>query len=276
MVKSRKSTTPALVKKVKRKKTDYKMTKPMRQVVQKLIDSNIETHYKCEPAFGGSGSSYENHTFFWRPQYSVAPGGQRDLMKLIPAIEQGVGSAMRIGDQLNLQSVRARFHFSYINRLASSDDRPILMCRLLVLSCKKISKYADLVLQWQAGLNLAADLLKPAGEGSQYIGDPYSITWPVNRDLFTVHADRRFTLNSGERLGDDQSNFHMPTPHKVINVNLKVKSKKLRYAEDAREGATNFAPFGILLVTRADSHVTEPVSVSPVTGNCSTCVSWQD
>lgn len=272
-----KKSTAALVKKVrKRKPTAYKMTKPMKTQVQKLIDSNLETKYKCEPAFGGSASDYTNHSFSFSPQQLVLPGGQKDLIKLIPAIAQGTGNAERIGDQVNLQSLRCRFHFSISPGARWETENSLFHCRLLIISCKKLVKYADLVNNWTSGLQLKNDLLKPAGDGENFKCDPYSITWPVNRELFTVHAERRFVMTRGAKQGDDQSNIHMPSPIKVINVNLKVKSKRLKYTEDATEGATNYAPFGILLYAPQYGNIPSTTAVGPIVGNCSSCITWQD
>lgn len=274
---ARKSSAAALVRKVpKKKRAKYGMTKPMKTAVQKLIDTNLETKHRCEFGFGGSGSNYSDHAFSYQPQYVVAVGGHRDLMKLVPAISQGTGSSERLGDKVNLQSLRCRFHFSVNPRIASEWQNGLFQCRLLVISCKKLVKYADLVGNWTSGLALKNDLLKPLGEGENFKGDPYSLNWPVNRDLFTCHADRRFVLGRGAANGDDTSDIHLPAPLKVVNVNLKVKSKTLRYTEDATTGATNYAPFGILLIAANYSPVTSGTSVSPVTGNVSSCISWQD
>ncbi len=272
-----KKTTAALVKKAPRRRAAaYKMTKPMKSQVQKLIDANLETKHACESAFGGSGGDYDDHAFSYNPQYVIAPGGQKDLMKLIPAIAQGTGQDERIGGTVNLQTLRCRFHFSINPRLATTWNNSLFQCRLLIISCKKLVKYADLVDNWSQNLALQTDLLKPGGDGESFKGDPWSLSWPVNRELFTVHAERRFTLGRGAAIGDDSSNIHMPAPIKVINVSLKVKSKLLKYTEDSTEGATNYAPFGILLYT-PNFDVPSPAEiVGPVTGNCASMVTWQD
>lgn len=272
---------PALKKAAppKKKRAKYVMTRPMKGAVQKLINANLETNQKTNAAFGGSGSAYLTHQFSYNPRYQTV-GTQRDLMKLIGPIEQGVEMDQREGREIKLMSLRSRFHFYVPSDEAQRAEYQHFQCRLLVLSTKKINKYSELVGQWEGGTVFRDKLLKPDSEEVMFQNDPYSINWRVNRELFTVHKDKRFNLSRGQVFTSGSgSGGHVPTPFKTINVSLKVKSKKLLYSDPTEEGATNFAPFAILLIAPSSvsgGSIPAQNDLSVVYGNCHTVMTYKD
>lgn len=277
----RKASTPALKKKAppKKKRAKYEMTRPMKSQVQKLIDSNLESNQITLSSFGGSGNTYITHNFSYNPRYQTAVAGQRDLMKLIAPLEQGVQRDDRIGAEVKLMSLRSRFHFYIPTDVAQRDDQQHLSCRLLVLSPKKLRKYSDLVGQWESGTVYRSNFLKPDSEASGFVNDMFSLDWRVNRELMTVHADKRFSLSRGKIYDDGSgSGGHIPCPFKTINISLKVKSKKLLFSDFSDEGASNWAPFAILLIspsTVGQGSVPSTNDRSNVYGNCSTVMTYK-
>lgn len=272
---------PALRRKAppKKKRAKYVMTRPMKGQVQKLIDANLETNQITLSAFGGAGNTYLTHRFSYNPRYQVAVGGQRDLMKLIAPIPQGVQRDDRLGTEINLMSLRSRFHFYVPTDTAQRAEYQHFSCRLLVLSSKKLRKYSNLVGEWESGTDYRNNFLKPASEALGFGNDPYSLDWKVNRELMTVHADKRFSLSRGQVFDDGSgSGGHIPCPFKTINVSLKVKSKKLLFSDLSDEGASNWAPFAILLVapsTVSQASIPSVNDHSEVYGNCSTVMTYK-
>jgi len=220
------------------------------------------------PAVPDTGAAYVNY------QYPGIPQALGDLMLLLPKITQGENRSQRLGSKINLTSISCKFFFHIPPAIDQTNDNSSIHCRLLVLSPKIINKLTTLQANWTVGEALRRRYLRDGEDATSFQGDLNSLRFPVNTALFTTHHDRFFTLNRGTTTGD-AGLTHIPDVQKVMNLNIKVKSKYARYAEPGDLYPENFAPFAILLYAPCNGGVTSGSS-GIVYGNAFVRTNWKN
>lgn len=244
--------------------------KQVKEIAKKLDDQGKQV---CEanhmsPADNQTGSAYANY------QYPGIPQALADLMLLMPEIAQGDNRAERLGSKINLTGINCKFFFHIPPALDQTNDNSSIHCRLLVLSPKIINKLTTLQSNWAVGEQLRRRYLRDGEDATAFQGDLNSLRFPVNTALFTTHHDRYFTLNRGKTTGD-AGLTHIPDVQKVINLNIKVKSKHARYAAPGDQYPENFAPFAILLYAPCNGGVSSG-SGGVVYGNAFVRTTWRN
>lgn len=255
----------------RKKSTVPKSTK---RYVKSSIDASKQNGEKvrCEPNNILRGDDYENHTFAAIPQVNIS---DTDLMMLMPPIVQGDSREQRIGSKIQMKNINCRFMFYLPESLSQSSAHSTVMCRLLVLSCKRHPQYTNLKGNWGTnGDNVSARYFKDGEDDCSFEGDNFSLNFPVNSALFTTHLDKKFVLNRGH-LGSTTGG-HGPTPLKIINYNHKCKNKLLKYTDDSAEYPENFAPFAMLIYSYASGTVRSSPSSAAVTGSVSIKANWKN
>lgn len=232
-------------------KASLKLSKPFRQVIDKYIDKTKQTHWVQQdiPDTGVQGIPFL--------QTSGAPSG---VIQLVPSIHQ-VGQTLmgggiqvdnlesREGSQVKLKSftvnLSIRMRPSYGN---TQDYMSGIRYKILVLSCKKVPDFKDLMGNYfwdTAGSpNLQTELFlegaTPHAWGSLY----QNFQNPVNTNLFTVHAEKTGTLTRGMIQGDATgSAAHMPLAVHNLKLRLKCKSRILKFDEPTAVQPSNYQPF---------------------------------
>lgn len=251
-------------------------TKLVKTYVKKQIDAGKETGEKLGVSLGGgSGSSYSNY------QFPGIPSTQSDLINLNLPISQGDERDARQGSKIKLVSHRCEFMFHVPPAFDATDNGSAsIQCRLLVLSARNFKKYSEFATEWSPGSSmLYRKYLRNGANETSFQGDLWSLTWPVNTGNFITHADKRFTLNRGRIQGlnssSDQGAARIPDVIKKINVNLKVKNKKLEWSDASNSEYSGYAPFAILLYapTNGAASTTSP---GVINGNCFVKMNWKD
>lgn len=245
-------------------------TAQVKQIATKLDNKGKQV---CEanhmsPADDQTGAAYANY------QYPGIPTALADLMLLMPEIAQGDNRNQRLGSKINLTSLSCKFFFHISPALDQTNDNSSIHCRLLVLSPKIISKTSTLQSNWAVGEILRRRYLRDGEDATSFQGDLNSLRYPVNTALFTTHHDKYFTLNRGITTGD-AGLTHIPDVQKVINLNVKVKSKYARYADPGDQYPENFCPFAILLYAPCNGGVTSG-SGGIVYGNAFVRTNWRN
>ena len=222
------------------------------------------------PGANATGSTYQNYNF------AGIPSAMASLIKIVPDIAQGTNREQRLGSKIQLTNVKMKFYFHIPPSTSSTAANSSFTCRLLVLSPRLIQKYSTLQSNWAAGENLNRQYLRDGEDVKSFYGDLNSIRYPVNTSMFVTHHDKTFTLNRGQLMGDTSTGAAvMPDSIKHFTINLKVKSKSLRYAGDAAVAAENEAYFGLLLLAPNNGGNTTDAA-SAVWGNCFTSVRWRN
>lgn len=237
----------------KKYKPKYKLSKPMAKAVDAKINKSEETNEKM---FQTQLQGLPN-----------IPTSQATLFRLLPDIHQSGQSAggtaiypvnreTRTGTKVRLMShnIKGRV-FIEPNNQPDENDWACISCRLLVVSCKKYSKYTDIVDNWGTGNNIQNGLLRNGAEQDGFDGYQFGLDLPVNHELFTTHKDIKFLLNRGrldKRLAFPTTQnglgiAHMPFVCKYFNFNIKCKNKHLNYSDEENALPSNYAPFAVLL-----------------------------
>lgn len=174
-----------------------------------------------------------------------------DCTRIIPSVAQSLLDNGRIGDQVRLRSMNIRGYVKLkVNDVADSTTLPNVAVRMMILSMKNKSTWTDVT----ASAAPLATLLKKGGTTVGFTGTLSDLHAPINRDVFTVHHDRKFYLKQdfinsiGASVPSQYVSQDVSKTVKFFNVNVKCRNKLLRYDEDVASGLypVNFSPFLVL------------------------------
>lgn len=246
--------------------------KQVKRIAKKLDDAGKQIREKihCTPVDSGTASQYANYLFPGIPSQAAS------VMDLFPAISQGDNREQREGSRIKLTGVRCKFWFHIPTDQPANGDNATMCCRLLVLSPKVIKQFSLLESNWDAAPGLLNRKYLRDGESqTSFLGDMKSLHFPVNTALFTTHYDKKFTLSRGQLRGDDSTGYARQLDvHKRINLSLKVKSLKVRYADDSATETQNFCPIAILCYAPINGGHTLGTG-GVVQGNCLVHTTWK-
>lgn len=289
----------ALQKKSRKRnyRASYKLTKPFKQVLDKFLDSKTETHWN-------SIDILREFTF----QYPIKNGGNPPIgiyrcLPLIPQagmptvghpggvpdnIETRTGVKIRLKSMvLNLQ-VRLNPTFTGISGDISVDPEDAIGAsyQIYILSCKAEKSYSDVLKDYfgSNGLNtqgLQMEQFKNGANPTQYDNLTEHENYPINTNLFTVHAQRSGRLAKGEATFPQGGGTSVRYPSQCHNVKLRVKckSKTLKYAKPEDNFPANFDPFVVFFWKCQNGysyiqHFPEPPDFVQICGNVAT--SWDN
>lgn len=236
----------ALVPKRRRRnyRASLKLARPFKQVLDKFLDKDKQTHWVQTdiPYTGIQGIPFL--------QPSGTPSGVLPLMP--PIYQAGQDNASGVEQPNNLESREgslvklksATLHLSIsLNPSYGELVNGVMKYKILVLTCKKVADYKDLMSQfWNtaASPNYQNDLFMQGAIPEPWDSLMQNFQNPVNTNLFTVHAEKTGRLNRGIIYGGDG---HMPNIVHDLVLKLKVKTKTLKFNEPTDSQSSNFQPF---------------------------------
>lgn len=248
---------PRAIKKKPRKMKlgRYSLTKPMKGLVQSLIDSGKQDHW-------GIVTRSQSVLPYNAPVVA-------NLISLVPQINQvgydnGLITADIVTDSLNsregkitkAKSLTGRYTF-YVNpAVTQSGAHQALYLRVLTLSSKKFRSWKEVQDNWASGEIIKDKLfLNNKTQPMSWPGRPDYKDHPVNRSSFTVHQDQRFLMTRGAiiqrntlTLPDEYTvESPMGCMYKQVNLRVKCKNAIIRYDADSDIYPTNFAPFAVAM-----------------------------
>lgn len=235
--------------------------KPKTSVVQRRQSRKNISNLKLEPTVGklvkreihAGESSHANAYWFRRRQFSNRP--QDDVTwrinKIMPEVVDGTTRGNRQGAVIHLTrlNIKGRFDIPATdNPAVGNGDRANILVRQLILSSKQYRDLDDIQANWTAGANLNSLFFKTAATGIPPSGFSVDQFYPVNREAFTVHYDKTFSLNRYYNQGATglSDTVQKPVEHK-FNINMKVKNKAVKYASSTANQAENFCPFMVYM-----------------------------
>lgn len=180
-----------------------------------------------------------------------------DLITILPNISQGIQENQRIGDQIRAKNLNVKgFVKLDINDVSDSSKLPTVIVRMMIVTMKACPSFPVA----QANYARLDTLLQKGGTTTGFSGALQDIYAPINRDVFTVHVDRKFYLNqsfinvTGPSPSTATVTQDVSKTIKFFNVNVKCKGRILKYDEDmgADVQPNNFGPFLILGYSYAD------------------------
>jgi len=168
---------------------------------------------------------------------------QGDCLRMVPSITQGVAEGQRIGNEIiaKRMTVQGLLNVNFNGR----STRAKIGVRVFMFSVKG---YAD----GTAAINNSAQwingLLRDGTNVRPFDGSVRSYFLPVNRDLITLHAERRcnmtfpFQFNTG--LNPSSTSFPVQTQYsyKYWKATIKCKNKKLKFSSIAPGGGIDTVP----------------------------------
>jgi len=218
---------------------NYKLAPLADKIVDRKIDAKETSHH--------TGYWFRRRQFSNRPQDDVT----WRINKIMPEIVDGTTRGNRVGAQIHLTRLRIQGRFDIPatdNPAVGNGDRANILVRMLVLSSHQYKDLDDIRTNWNAGANLNSLVFKPGATGVPPSGFSVDQLYPVNREAFTVHYDKTFSLNRFYNQGATglSDTVQKPVEHK-FNINMKVKNKLVKYASSTANQAENYCPFMIYM-----------------------------
>lgn len=202
-----------------------------------------------------------------------------DMLQIVPNIAQGTADNQRIGDQIRGQKLTINGYVRLGLNSENIEDRSStnIICRMMIVSLKSRNGY------YQDAANSAflSLLLKKGGTTSAFNGNLGDINAEINREVFTVHADKKFylTQNLIAQSGTaGLSTVSLDTRGIIKFFKINVPCKKLmRYDSGLASGLqpTNFAPMLLLGYATLDGSSPD-VLVTQVGLNYTTDFAYED
>lgn len=248
------SVPPPKALKRKTPKRNYKaslsLSKPFRQVLDTYLDKDKQAHWVTLP-IPDQGTP---------PIPYLGQGGQYSgIYQIFPKIHQvgqsGGGPAMqtddissREGSKIKCKSMGLNLSIR-LNPYFNPDNHGLTHIRykVMLLSCKKFSQWNDIQSNFfdsTQGEHLESQMFLRAAEPVHWDSKMENFEDPVNTAVFTVHDTKTGVLNRGLSYGDiNGSAVQVPSPVHNLHLNVKCKSKILRFDDPGHARPSNFCPF---------------------------------
>lgn len=144
-----------------------------------------------------------------------------DVLPLFPTVSQGTGGAARIGDKISLHSGSIRGLITMTGGDYTTISNTRIGVRLMIVRMKRFCNWADVQANFSS---YYTNLLE--GQATGYSGDLASFTAPVNRDLFSVIKDKRYTIDrshitlttTAQNLGKSYASFTWKLPYQKRTI----------------------------------------------------------
>lgn len=230
------------VSKPKTRRTRTKKTKASKKLV-KIIKNVIHQEAETKQAYTSIGDSL---VF-----YNSGINSSGDILSVLPSISKGSDDNQRIGDQIRAMSLNIKGYIKLnIGSSLNQSSLPNVIARLFVVSLKTQSNFTGA----SGATGALSGLLKKGGTTTAFSGVLSDIYAPVNTDLWTVHADKKFYLSQDylQQVSTTQTSQivarDIRNTVKFFNIKVKCKNKLLKYDSNITSGLlpVNFAPIIML------------------------------
>lgn len=174
-----------------------------------------------------------------------------DMVQILPGIAQGVGESQRIGNQIRAKSLNVKGYVKLdIGDIADNTAMPNVVVRMMVVSLKTTQSFQDA----QTLSSKIGTLLLKGATTTAFSGNLQDLYAPINRNVFTVHHDKKFYLRQdflnsiGAAPPSTYVNQDISKTVKFFNLNVKCRGRILKYDEDVGSDIlpNNFGPFILL------------------------------
>lgn len=173
---------------------------------------------------------------------------------ILPQVGEGTDGHQRIGDRIRPKYLIVKGKLQYDRSVdgaggAAGTYLPPSTVRVMILTQKNIkvsSKVStDVDVDHLLKDNIGTDIARPYGSVSPTYVPDFDNLAPINKDLFTVHMDRKFRMKGmlHNQLGNSQTITLDGTQNTII-FTKKIRCPKTLYFDDGNaDYANNFAPF---------------------------------
>lgn len=166
-----------------------------------------------------------------------------DVYTVMPDVTEGTDGHQRIGDRVRPKYLLIKGKLMYDLSMQGSYIPPATV-RLLILSQKNVKTS----LQIRNNEIDTAHLLKDnigTDVGRAYVGGPFDNLAPINKDLFTVHMDRKVKMRAQieKEVGNNNTVLGYAT-QRTVTFTCKIKCPaSLTFDDGNLNTPNNFAPF---------------------------------
>ena len=233
-------------------KQTTKPSKSFTQAVQKIIHKDVETK---RTIFTSNVTAFNQ---------SINSSG--DCLRLLPDIQQGAGgggSNGRIGNEIKIQSLKIRGVLTFaLTQLADADTR--IGVRMLILRTKAFQDWntAAVAFNSSSGTGSYTRLLENGNSG--FLGSVMDFNTPVNEEVFSVVADKRFYM-SQSKVGSGGHTTDLINTTKFVNFEVPYcRNKKLRYDDNGTQ-PQNFQYYMLLGYSKLNGAIYDNATVTNLT-----------
>lgn len=175
--------------------------------------------------------------------------GSSDPVAVCPTVPQGTDDFQRIGDKIRGKYLyikgKVQYDMDYFLSNGTTNIPPSTV-RVMILSQRNIRNNSAIPADVQVNALLKDNV--GIGVGRQYLGGAWDNLAPINKDLFTVHLDKKIKFNwfhptdttTGSAVataGNDRTKYFY----------CRIPVKKTLYFDTTTGGSpNNFAPFFVL------------------------------
>lgn len=225
---------------------NLKLNPTVGKLVQRKINKNVEQ--KTANKFGS------------RVQLVNLPALSSRVRNLMPQIVPGTSHNERVGTAIKARNLNIKGCLTIpaddnVYAPLSNGDRADIQLRLMCMSSKLYNSVDVLRQNWEVGSGTEeyTKIFKVSANAEAPTGRLTDMWKQINTESFTVHYDKVFVMKRGVGYFPDITSTsgaaHMPAINKPFNINVKCKSKKIKYTDPSHVKPNNFAPF--LLATWA-------------------------
>lgn len=159
---------------------------------------------------------------------------QADCNRVIGSLPKGTGEGQRIGNEVMVQSLNIRGWIQ--QQYNPSPQRSRIGVRLFVFSVKGFDNGQHAISNSNSWIRAFLRLGEQVKSFDGTVGD-----WllPVNRDVITLHAERRIFLNQPRTYqigpgipGTEQIPVQQEYASKMFNINVKCRNKILKFSQE--------------------------------------------
>lgn len=174
--------------------------------------------------------------------------GSGDAVTLLPSVAQGTDDFNRIGDRISPVAlyIKGRLGLTYNSQ---QNNRPISV-RVMVVSQRTV-RDASFLSAWTPNLLLSANDPDSGLLDTAYDGTARNAMYPVNKNMFTVHYKRDFTMYPSQ--GTDAGVGIESENKTLLKWGAKIKlPKTLVYYNSSTDVPQNACPFLLIGYCYAD------------------------
>lgn len=211
-----------------------RISKPAAKAVKKIVKRVMSAETETKHA-----SLAMNQTF------NGTISSSSECYTIIPTVTQGVDDWQRVGDRIRPKYIYVKGYVQYDVSSGGNQYLPPATCRLLVLSQKNVKASVEIPTRIDTSHLLKDNLA--TGVGRAYTGTVIDNLAPINKELFTVHMDKKVKFNWQNKKGTDgiDPTVEWQTGNdrtKYFTLRLKCP-KSLTYDTNTGDTPNNFAPF---------------------------------
>lgn len=242
---------------------DPKIVRAIKQMINKSIDSKVETK-----------QAYHTLT---PTNFNSAISGAGDCLRLIPNIAQGTDGHTRLGDYIEPQSLKLNMILQMLPQDSAQTASVCKLCaRVMIVTPKGFPNWAT---AYGSTATWLPQLLKKGGTTVGFTGDISDLYAPYNVEAITCHYNKLFFFNQpwASNAAAGAVTFDQSHLVKFVNKTIKLKGKKWHYSADVDSGLTPVDAGYFLLVGYAFVDGTSPDTISTrVRVQYDTVLNYQD